>query len=106
MWRIVQVAHVGHIPLVCDWHEGQTWGATLPAWQVGVGCVVAQLLMSGRNYSWQELIALQYLAQIAPRMAGWLGCYGFGRALRHYCAAAAAAFGAHVYEPVGGFDNV
>ena len=39
-------------------------------------------------------------------MAGRTSRHGLGRALHQHSAAAGAAFGAHVDQPVGGLDNV
>src|SRR6218665_1921096 len=48
----------------------------------------------------------QTLRQMLPRMAGRVGRQVLGPAHADHGAASGAAFGAHVDEPVGGFDHV
>ena len=49
---------------------------------------------------------LQAPRQIAPRVAVRVGRHVFGRALGHHLPTTIAAFGAHVDEPVSGFDHI
>ena len=44
--------------------------------------------------------------QVVTRMAVRVGGHVFGRSYTHHRAAASAPLGAHVNQPVGGFDDV
>ena len=51
-------------------------------------------------------LSLQQAFEIPPRMARRVGRNVFRRAHAHHLSPARAAFGAHVDDPVGGFDDV
>ena len=92
------------------------WGAMFPQACAGVHKVLrglkSQGIAAGCCAQWHRATArlhdlwLQVVGQIVARVAGGHLDDVLRGAGRHHLTAAIAAFGAHVDDPVGGFDHI